>query len=150
MTTNLLALLAFGGFMASCNSNDNKASADKSFPAADTLECYADTTNGDRVFLQIHIKGDEITGNLDYHIREKDQNHGTIRGKMKGDTLLADYFFLSEGTRSIRQVAFLKRGNSLLEGYGNIEEQNGKTVFKKDKGLSFGNGIILEKGTCGE
>jgi hypothetical protein len=69
---------------------------------------------------------------------------------MKGDTLLADYFFLSEGTRSIRQVAFLKRGNSLLEGYGNIEEQNGKTVFKKDKGLSFGNGIILEKGTCGE
>ena len=67
---------------------------------------------------------------------------------MRGDTLVADYTFNSEGIESVRQVAFLKKGDQLLEGYGDVEQKDNKTVFKNISTLSFGQSTIFNKTDC--
>ncbi|RZL50183.1 MAG: hypothetical protein EOP00_05515 [Pedobacter sp.] len=110
--------------------------------------CYAYIKNRDTAMLNFTTTNGITTGELSYKLYEKDSNKGIIEGEMKGDTLLADYTFNSEGSESVRQVAFLKKGDQLIEGFGDVEEKNGKTVFKKTANLTFGNSIVFEKGDC--
>ncbi|MBC7914165.1 MAG: hypothetical protein H7Y07_08580, partial [Pyrinomonadaceae bacterium] len=93
-------------------------------------ECYAYKNNKDSVYMHLKDSAGMISGNLSYNFYEKDSNKGTINGQMKGDTLVADYTFMSEGVVSVRQVAFLKKGTDFVEGYADVEEKNGKMVFK--------------------
>ncbi len=57
---------------------------------------------------------------------------------------------MSEGKESVRQVIFLIKDNIAVEGYGNMEENNGKMIFKNQKEIVFGKGLILKKVECGE
>ena len=91
-----------------------------------------------------------VTGKLSYKFYEKDSNKGEFDGQFHGDTLLADYKFTSEGQLSTRQVIFLIKNNIATEGYGDMEEKNGKMVFKDIKGVSVGKGLSLKKVECGE
>ncbi len=90
------------------------------------------------------------TGRLSYKFHEKDNNTGDLEGQLHGDTLLADYKFMSEGIQSTRQVIFLIKDNTAIEGYGNLEERSGKMVFKNQEEIIFGKGLILKKVPCGE
>ncbi len=67
-----------------------------------------------------------VTGSLVYKLHQKYSNKGEFEGQMKGDTLIADHKFMSEGTQSVRQVIFLVKDSIAREGYGNMEEKNGK------------------------
>ncbi|MBA3649701.1 MAG: hypothetical protein H0W62_14355 [Chitinophagales bacterium] len=155
MKINILAAAAIAGLVVSCNSNPTKTAdventdVEKKATDNEMHQCYADTTK-DKVFLNLNIKDNNVTGSLDYQIAGKDQNKGSLQGEMKGDTLIADYNFMSEGTQSTRQVIFLKKGNTLVEGYGDVEEKNGKMVFKNTAQVNFGNGIVLQKVECNE
>lgn len=63
----------------------------------------------DSIFLQLHIDNNIVNGDLEYKRFEKDRNKGTIKGMFRGDTLFADYTFMSEGVMSVREVMFLKK-----------------------------------------
>jgi hypothetical protein len=65
---------------------------------------------------------------------EKDSNKGVIDGKLNGDTLLADYKFMSEGIQSTRQVIFLIKDSNATEGYGPMEEKRWENSFQRSKG----------------
>ncbi len=67
---------------------------------------------------------------------------------MKGDTLLADYTFMSEGKQSVRQVVFLIKDTAAIEGYGDVEERNNKMVFKNISQIPFEKGQRLHKVPC--
>ncbi|MES2575447.1 MAG: hypothetical protein V4572_10930 [Bacteroidota bacterium] len=111
-------------------------------------ECYLGIINKDTFSMSLEIKGNEISsGELNYNFFEKDKNEGTLAGELKGDTLFADYTFTSEGVSSVREVAFLKKGNTYTEGFGDIVENNGKVVFKNAKQLKFGK-LVLSKVDC--
>ena len=56
---------------------------------------------------------------------------------------------MSEGILSTRQVIFLIKNNIAKEGYGKMEEKNGKMVFKDMKSVSFETGLALNKVECG-
>lgn len=112
--------------------------------------CYSGQSGKDSFFLKTEIFPNVVTGTLTYNFAEKDQNQGTLEGTLKGDTLLADYTFISEGKKSVRQVAFLLRDSTATEGYGDVEEREGKMVFKDPAGISFSKGIRLQKIPCGE
>lgn len=112
--------------------------------------CYSSIMGQDTMVLHLETTGQEVTGNLSYNFYEKDDNRGTLRGEMHGDTLLADYTFQSEGTKSVRQVAFLKKGEGFVEGYGDSEERNGKMVFKNTSALDFSSGTAFKKVPCAE
>ncbi len=107
-------------------------------------ECYAVVLKQDSISLNISVKDSSLeSGELNYNFFEKDKNQGTLVGNFKGDTLFADYTFMSEGKSSVREVVFLKKGNIFIEGYGDVEEKDGKTVFKDKKKLFFDSKIVL-------
>jgi hypothetical protein len=110
--------------------------------------CYVGTSGKDSAILNINADGNKIGGTLSYKFYEKDSNQGSVNGTKNGDTLIADYTFTSEGQTSVRQVAFLQKENSLIEGYGDMEEKDGKMQFKSPAKLNFGNGFKLEKVPC--
>ena len=78
----------------------------------------------------------------------KDKNDGTIMGSMHGDTLIAHYKFMSEGKQSVRQIAFLRRGNAFVEGYGDMEQKGDSMIFSRSDSLSFNGTIVLEQVPC--
>ena len=70
---------------------------------------------------------------------------GPIQGGMRGDVLLANYTFFSEGVSSIRQIAFKKEQDYFIEGFG----ANGdKTVFKDPGSLQFNDAVKLKAVDC--
>jgi hypothetical protein len=113
-------------------------------------ECYAVYSQKDTVFLHLKVTNSEqVSGTLQYKFYEKDRNGGTFKGIIKGDSLIANYTFTSEGKTSSRELVFLKKGDAYLEGYGEIVENNsGKVTFKNHKELQFDNSMLLSKTDC--
>ncbi|WP_264536921.1 hypothetical protein [Flavobacterium sp. N1736] len=116
-------------------------------PAGD--QCYASRLNGNIVALSFNVNShQEVNGKLSYNITGKDKNEGTLIGNMKGDTLIADYTFISEGVSSVREVVFLQREGTLIEGYGDVVDANDKVTFKDKKKLKFDAKNTLTKVDC--
>lgn len=134
-----------------CSSEKTEQAEDQSQmnEVQETSACYAAVTAADSVTLRLVNTGGDITGELTYNNQEKDDNVGTIMGQMRGDTLLADYTYLSEGVESVRQVAFLKKGDGFVEGYGDAEERDGKMIFTNMAALDFDSNSVFEKVPCG-
>ncbi len=135
-----------------CNNNSTEPTtapvAAEEKKMATEHSCFVYTSAKDTVNLHLQISGNIVTGDLAYNYFAKDKNTGTIQGLMKGDTLFAEYKFMSEGTESIREVVFLKKGNDFVEGYGDAEEKYGKMMFKNTSSLNFNNNLILKKVAC--
>ena len=138
---------------AACNDNsgsDSKSATDTTTAgsAGSTSECYLYINNTDTISLQVTINGHSVSGALNYSLHEKDRNQGVIQGEVRGDTLLADYEFKSEGIVSLREVAFLKKDNGYAEGYGEAEEKDGKMMFKNVAELNYSKDVVLKKIAC--
>jgi hypothetical protein len=134
----------------SCQNNKPVQKVEKEHATTIPTEqtCYTYTKNRDTASLMLMSSGPIVTGELKYQLFEKDRNNGIIKGEMRGDTLVADYTFGSEGAQSIRQVAFLKKDGKLLEGFGEVMEKDGKVIFKALSTLKFGNAIEFTKVNC--
>ena len=118
-------------------------------PKKSSSDCYVYTKNRDTASLKINIEGEELTGELDYKFFEKDSNKGKIAGEIKGDTIIAEYTFDSEGMRSVREVVFVKKDDgNIYEGTGDVIEKGGKMVFRDRSALKFGQAIIFTKTDC--
>ncbi|OIV41464.1 hypothetical protein [Flavobacterium johnsoniae] len=116
-------------------------------PAGD--QCYSWKSNGSIIEMSFNVNShQEVNGKLSYNLVGKDKNEGTLIGNMKGDTLIADYTFNSEGTSSVREVAFLKRENTFIEGYGDVVQANDKVTFKDKTKLKFDQKNTLVKVDC--
>ncbi len=139
----VIYFLILSSLLTCCNSQ-NEESDKTSSQQTDTkknspINCYSYTSANDTINLKVIHIGNSITGILVYSLKEKDKNKGTIQGHMRGDTLLADYTFMSEGIQSTREVAFKKEGNSFVEGYGN---------FKNLNSLNFNTSMKLVEVAC--
>lgn len=147
MTRYATLLFPVLAFTIGCQQTDKQQSESSATDKPATV-CYQLVTAQDTVSMQLMTKGSDAEGALTYNFYEKDRNHGTFTGTFHGDTLLANYTFQSEGTQSIREVAFLRQGDELVEGYSDMEDQNGKFVFTDKATISFAEGIRLKKGSC--
>jgi hypothetical protein len=110
--------------------------------------CYMSAMGKDTFLLHLKRTDNVASGDLSYLFYEKDKQKGTFDGLFKGDTLVGDYVFASEGSTSTRQIAFLIRDDMAIEGYGELEEKNGQMFFKDIKSVQFGSGLRLNKVTC--
>lgn len=100
--------------------------------------CYRGILSKDTTDLQLTITDNNtVSGQLTFNRFEKDDNKGSITGEKRGDTLIAFYTFQSEGMSSVREVVFLKKGNALVEGFGDVEEKEGRVIFKDRSKLKF-------------
>lgn len=141
----------------SCNESATTDTGKSDTAATDTTQmhiqipasaCYRYATASDTIALKVERFPNVVTGMLNYKLKEKDKNSGEIDGVLRGDTLIADYSFLSEGTRSTRQVAFLIQGDYATEGYGSMKDENGKMVFDNISTIDFSKGTKLVKLEC--
>ncbi|WP_367865499.1 hypothetical protein [Pedobacter sp. WC2423] len=153
MKKTILSLTILAGLFAACQQNKTPAQKIDSLattPDTNTSKakaCYVYIKDKDTVSLSLITAGNAVAGSLNYNFYEKDKNAGTIAGIIKGDTIIADYTFQSEGSTSYRQVAFVKKGDQLLEGYGPTQEADGRTVFTNLAGLKYGD-ITLSPVNC--
>ncbi|RKS25189.1 hypothetical protein CLV94_0219 [Flavobacterium endophyticum] len=116
---------------------------------APAKECYEYANGKDTISLSLAItNGNNVSGDLKYALFEKDGNTGTFTGMFKGDTLYADYMFQSEGMTSVREAVFLRKGDALLQGFGDITEKDNKQVFKDKKSVKFDEKMALKKVAC--
>ncbi|WP_131535708.1 hypothetical protein [Pedobacter nototheniae] len=151
---NIVPIIAIAtAFMASCQSNTkNNNQTDSTVAKTDSIapatECFLYAKNRDTASLKLNINGNVISGDLSYNLFEKDKNTGKIEGVVKGDTLIANYTFKSEGMESVREVVWLKQADKLIEGFGEVEEANGKVKFKNINKLKFGDAIQFSKTNC--
>lgn len=111
-------------------------------------ECYKSQVGNSMVELNVMMNDAQVTGMLNYLPEAKDKNTGSIQGKMNGDTLLANYTFMSEGVESVREVIFLKTGQNFTEGYGPVKDENGKMVFEDHSKIDFSKSTPLLKVEC--
>ncbi|WP_236582224.1 hypothetical protein [Sphingobacterium spiritivorum] len=134
-----ILILTSGILLVSCQSSGRSDSTQDSINTESNPVpvTYSYQNNGDTIVLQLTNLEGKVTGELAYQIKEKDRNTGSIEGVLTDSLLLADYVFQSEGTTSVRQVAFKFKGDTVIEGYGDIEERDGKMVFKEPEKLQF-------------
>jgi hypothetical protein len=92
--------------------------------------------------------GETVSGTLEYSLDGKDRNRGTIQGVIRDELLVADYTFFSEGIRSVRQVAFLKKDSFYVEGYGEIDTSENRHRFRNTDSLWYNDSIRLLKTEC--
>jgi hypothetical protein len=110
--------------------------------------CYEMIMKRDTATLSLHIQDTTISGDLNYRWAEKDHNKGTIRGYVRDSLLIADYTFESEGLTSVREVVFKLKGDTLLQGVGELTEQNGKIIFKQKDQLQYDKTFPFIKVDC--
>lgn len=112
-------------------------------------QCYAWKSNGSIIEMSFNVNShQEVNGKLSYNLVGKDKNEGTLIGNMKGDTLIADYTFNSEGVSSVREVAFLQKDGTFIEGYGDVVDANNRVSFKDKSKLKFDAKNTLVKVDC--
>lgn len=111
-------------------------------------ECFVYKMKKDSAFMHINVADSIVTGELAYAFFEKDRNLGRIEGKMIGDTLLVQYTFVSEGTESTREAAFLKKGSGWVQGFGEVKDTAGLMVFKDRSKLRFKRGLFFKGVKC--
>lgn len=151
MKNRILVLALVSVVFFSCKKAEETVVEDNPKPEVQevaTKECYEYVQGNDTIQASLLVQSGTVNGDLTYKLFEKDKNIGTIEGIINGDTLVADYTFMAEGATSIRQVAFLRKNKSLIEGFGESEEKEGKMVFKDLKKLNFSENMVLNEILC--
>ena len=99
--------------------------------------CYEMTMKKDSAFMQLQLEDSVVSGTLNFHFFEKDRNTGTFKGVLRGDRILADYTFQSEGVTSVREIVFKIKDTMLLHGFGELKEEGGKLVFENVDAVQY-------------
>lgn len=110
--------------------------------------CYKLISGKDTASMRINVIDSFVTGDLRYHWEAKDNNDGSIKGVIRNGLIIADYTFRSEGSLSVRQVAFKLEGTSLVEGYGDLNTTSDTFRFKNIGDLKFQNDRPFIKIPC--
>lgn len=131
-----------------CKKNEEKPELPASLPQSPASECFMWTSGKDTIRLSYVPSDLNVTGKLDYQFYEKDQSSGTISGTFIGDTLFVDYKFKSEGMSSVREAAFLKKGDSLIPGTGAVEFKDNREQIVNPHTLTFDPKGALLKTSC--
>lgn len=151
MKNGSIIIVVFVALFISCKEEVTPDVLEKTIGKVTISEkCYSGSINKDTILMSLTILGNHVAkGKLSYNFYEKDRNEGTFVGQLKGHTLIADYTFMSEGILSVRQIAFLKKGETYIEGFGDvIDDNNGKVQFKDVSQLKFEGKPVLSKADC--
>ncbi|MDI1318002.1 hypothetical protein [Flavobacterium sp.] len=106
-----------------------------------SVQCYTAVYEKDTLDLKINtLKEGKITGTMEMALFNFPKKVGELTGEVRGDTLFASYTFTQDGNKDKtfkNPMAFLKRGNELILGNGEIETTMGASYFVKGKPIDF-------------
>ena len=93
--------------------------------------CYQMGIGKDSAFLQISQDTDGVvSGRLRYKRFEKDSNDGTLEGKIDRNIIKGWYKFHAEGVISVREIYLKVTGNTISEGYGDLDMRSDTAYFR--------------------
>lgn len=148
--TILYTMLTAIPMVYSCSQNADTSKADAAAALMDSLgkkECFVAMDSTDKAELKIKtLSNGEVKGSLVINYLEKGKNDGLLVGKFSGDTLFVDYTFkigTDNPTEYKNPLAFLKQGDKLILGVGQIETHLGRSFFVKGKPISFEKGRFI-------
>lgn len=126
----------------SCGGNNNNETTEKATTPTDTVapNCYLATFNNDTAKMELTQQDSAtVTAKLRIDYADDNFNDGTFKGTFKGDTLLGDYVFSTKKDKGsfTNPMVFLKNGDTLTMGIGQIETTLGRSYFVKGKPLNF-------------
>lgn len=155
MRSPLFATCLLAVVFACSKKEENKKPIETAAPEATAMvngkSCYLYAKGRDTITMSLAMNANNANGELIYRFDGKDKNEGTFSGTFIGDTLYADYSFSSEGTTSVRESIFLRTGDVLTEGHGEMEEKGGKMIFKNPRKVQFdAKSVVLAKIDCKE
>lgn len=150
MKKYILMLTAFALGFTACNQNKPQETSNSStqINKEAVKECYLATSGKDSASICLDNINGKVIGTLNFNFLEKDDSNGDIKGAFVGDTLFVDYVFKAEGTLSKNPLVFLKKGNNLQQGYGEIVTYLGKTYFKNHSEIKFEEGFLFTPVDC--
>lgn len=111
--------------------------------------CYLYTSGSDSTLLRLQslTPDGETAGELEYRIKEKESSQGAFWGKLKGDTLLANYSYLQKGKRKVKEVIFIRKGEKWVEGTGAFTEREGIRRFDNPATMDYSK-LVFQKVNC--
>nr|WP_315165859.1 hypothetical protein [uncultured Flavobacterium sp.] len=145
MKTPVLFCLLFAciGFQ-SCKKNQNEEVVKAKQILAEkpiSVQCYKALYEKDTIDLKMNtLKNGKITGDMVMKFFNTPQKVGKIAGEFSGDTLFASYTFIQGDNKKVtfkNPMAFLKRGNQLILGNGEMQTTMGATYFVKGSPIDF-------------
>jgi len=136
-------------FILGCNQGKNTGAENSADSLSNSTECYTAVFQTDTASLKVITAADgKVTGDLTISFGElkpnsveKMVNVGQIAGSFKGDTLFVDYSYKSGTINKStfkNPLAFLKKGENLVLGVGDIETYMGRSYFAPGKPIDFG------------
>ena len=139
-----------GNTTASANlflDSKGKLNATKTFsnPTPEPLRgCFMGSLKQDRYYLNILTQeGLNVTGKITINNSQKDSSNGTFIGTFDGTILTGMYAFSSEGVQSERELFFKATGDSLLQGFGPVEENGNTAKFVRPLNITWDNSYLL-------
>jgi hypothetical protein len=136
-----LLLICFG--FEGCK-KQNEEKVENKEAAAETpisSQCYKAIYDKDTLELKVNtLKNEQVNGNMEMKILNMPKKVGEIAGEFHGDTLFVSYTFTQGANKETtfkNPMAFLKRGNELILGNGEIETTMGASYFVKGKPIDF-------------
>lgn len=85
----------------------------------------------DTAFLKLVASEEGFYGHYQIKYEDKTKDDGTIKGNVKGDTLIGTYSFLSRGdSRTVAPIAFLRASEKLKLGNGIVGTYMGFHVYQ--------------------
>jgi hypothetical protein len=140
----ILCLLLTCIGLASCKNEKKQETKDANEIQAEkpvSTECYQSIYEKDTVqFTMNTLKSGKISGKMVMKIENKPKKEGDIVGEFRGDTLFGAYTFFQGTNEKVtfkNPMAFLKKGNELILGNGQIEYNMGVSYFVKGKPIDF-------------
>lgn len=128
--------------IAACTSNGTKTEnkdADKPIDSAvvgnttnaasDTSRCFILTegkSSRDTTTIELAIKGEKVTGQMNWLPYQKDSRRGPLKGTFKGDTITAVWSFMQEGTRDSIDLKFKMATNQLTQKPLKVNTKTGR------------------------
>lgn len=116
--------------------------------APSSLTCWAYSQDDDLIGMTLEMRGQQVSGKLTYTVYDRDRSSGNIAGVMRGDTIIANYEYVTGSKKVIQEVVFLFRDNAFIEGDGPTEQRDGGTVFVDRSRLTFKNDRPLKSVPC--
>jgi hypothetical protein len=108
---------------------DTVATATK--PSGEETLCFELKEGKDVTTVKLVMKGDSITGEMEWLPWEKDGAVGTLKGKKVGEEIIVDYEYVIEGSSQMEEKIFKIDGEKLLIKEGELTEtKTGKLVLK--------------------
>jgi len=151
-----LSLIIISLLATACTSNNTKteskdadspdSSTLKTTVATDTSRCFLlteGTKNQDSTTIELAIKNNKVTGQMNWLPYQKDSRKGTLTGTAKGDTINAVWSFMQEGMKDTIGLKLVLNGNRLMQkplafdaktGRQHTDEKGGYTVIYKETG----------------